>query len=121
MRRAPSGGARTVRLEVARGGDVVCFCPRTRDVFLFLLAPKSACSAKLGRHGRTWTLACRGFGLPALLLGLARAARCPAQGGSRPRSLGGVKDGTTGQLAVPWRPRASPLAEPIGRTLRSGV
>ena len=73
----------------------------------FLLPPHERVLAKLGRHGRTWTLACRGFGLPALLLGLARAARCPAQGGSRPRSLGGVKDGTTGQLAVPWRPRAS--------------
>ena len=44
--------------------------------------------------------------------------RRKGQGGSRPRSLGGVKDGTTGQLAVPWRPRASAgrtrcrLAEP---------
>ena len=49
----------------------------------------------------------RSAGSPAR--SFARAARCPAQGGSRPRSLGGVKDGTTGQLAVPWRPRASPL------------
>ena len=38
----------------------------------FLLPPHERVLAKLGRHGRTWTIACRGFGLPALLLGLAR-------------------------------------------------
>ena len=81
---------------------------RTRDVFLSFTPPR----ARAGQARPAWphldfSMSRLPFGLPALLLGLARAARCPAQGGSRPRSLGGVKDGTTGKLAVPWRPRAS--------------
>ena len=98
------------------------------------------------------TLACRGFGLPALLLGLAAgggnasgpnmcalsAAKKVVKDTDSMKLQGtetemteenskeerGVKYGTrpgTGQLAVPGTRAPQLMAEPVGRTLRSGV
>ena len=107
--------------------------------FVSFNTPHERVLAKLGRHGRANFSMCRGFGLPALLLGLAAgggngqtcalsAAKKVVKDTDSMKLQGtetemteenskeerGVKYGTrpgTGQLAVPWHPSAS-----VGRT-----
>ena len=76
------------------------------------------------------SIACRGFGQPALLRSLAAAAVAPRPLTSQRRFQrverkwviirGDVNHGPTGQLAELWRLRPSP-GRSIGRPLRCGV
>ena len=96
---------------------------------LLLNDPPDRTSAKRARMTAP-SIACRGFGQPALLLSLAAAAVAPRPLTSQRRFQrrerkwviirGDVNHGPTGQLAELWRLRPSP-GRSIGRPLRCGV